>query len=669
MGQTITLGGDRLGSGKKLKQELHNYFRSTHNLGCDWASSMAAGVLYPFMVIPAMRGDSFTIDLEAASRTIPTHGPLFGSFKMQLDVFQCPFRLYQAILHNNPTAIGLKMSQVKLPKIQVQTAAKKGKRGGFSTSCLQKYLGMSGIGRGTGTMETINRQYLAIPTLAYYDIFKNYYANKQEDNAYVITPNFEDQGITEVFESNDTTNKKSTMPFRLQIPIASQSEYTKPSFTIIAKNRDLNIGKFQINCSVILTLKNGAQISTDLSEANGISVNSTSEEPNKVFVIVNQQKLMTDYGQTAEQIEFKYIDQDKLYNIHLEPFPLKNIDDMRMDILSMHDLGRSFVIDKNTPLPYGANTKVNANGQTYNEYPLNGLLVKTYQSDIFNNWINTEWISGENGIAEITKIAVNDGAFTIDALNLAEKLYNMLNRVAISGGTYEEWQDAVYTQSPRRHIESPVYLGGMSNEVVFEEIVQTASTDTENGELGTLGGRGILVKRKGGNVDVKVDEASFIIGIVSLTPRIYQTQSNKWYNTELDSMDDLHKPSLDGIGFQNLIGEQMAWFDTQLHSNAQHPITRHTIGKVPAWINYMTDYDEAYGDFAEPEGKGFMVLARNYEEDETNGGIADATTYIDPSKYNYAFAYTELQAQNFWVQIRKKIKARRLMSAKQIPNI
>ena len=30
-----------------------------------------------------------------------------------------------------------------------------------------------------------------------------------------------------------------------------------------------------------------------------------------------------------------------------------------------------------------------------------GLLLKTYQSDIFNNWIKTEWISGENGISAI----------------------------------------------------------------------------------------------------------------------------------------------------------------------------------------------------------------------------------------------------------------------------
>ena len=32
----------------------------------------------------------------------------------------------------------------------------------------------------------------------------------------------------------------------------------------------------------------------------------------------------------------------------------------------------------------------------------------------------------------------------------------------------------------------------------------------------------------------------------------------------LKTIDDLHKPALDGIGFQELITEQMAWWDTNI---------------------------------------------------------------------------------------------------------
>lgn len=68
----VTLGGDRLGSGNKQKIALNNYERSTHNLTQKFTSSMQCGTLYPFLVIPAMRGDKFDINLEADARTIPT---------------------------------------------------------------------------------------------------------------------------------------------------------------------------------------------------------------------------------------------------------------------------------------------------------------------------------------------------------------------------------------------------------------------------------------------------------------------------------------------------------------------------------------------------------------------------------------------------------------------
>ena len=74
-----------------------------------------------------------------------------------------------------------------------------------------------------------------------------------------------------------------------------------------------------------------------------------------------------------------------------------------------------------------------------------GLAIKTHQSDIFNNWINTEWIDGDNGINAITAVDTSSGSFTIDQLNLSKKVYEMLNRIAISGGSYRDWIETVYT--------------------------------------------------------------------------------------------------------------------------------------------------------------------------------------------------------------------------------
>jgi hypothetical protein len=245
----------------------------------------------------------------------------------------------------------------------------------------------------------------------------------------------------------------------------------------------------------------------------------------------------------------------------------------------------------------------------------------------------------------------------------------MLNRIAISGGSYDDWLDAVYTHERSKSVENPIYHGSLIKELAFEEVVSTTDVlDVENGTdqpMGTLAGRGRLTgKNKGGRVKIKVSEPSYILGIVSITPRIDYSQGNKW-DVNLKTMNDLHKPALDSIGFQDLLTDQMAWFDT-VCDNAGN-VTYGTAGKQPAWINYMTNVNQCRGNFAVKGNEMFMTLNRRYEQAST--GIEDLTTYVDPSKYNQIFAQSSLDSQNFWVQISNRITARRKMSAKVIPNL
>lgn len=685
----VTIGGDRLGAGKKMKQRLNNYYRSTHDLSQTFASSAGPGMLIPFLVLPALRGDKFKIDLSAGLRTIPTKGPLFGSFKFQLDVFKCPIRLYQAILHNNPTDVGLKMSQIKLPKMRLYRGAEN-----VETPCdcasnsLIKYLGLSSVGHFEPILgadpDEFYRDFNAVPLLAYYDIFKNYYANLQEENAYTTKATKIEIGNARVIDYGfDNLETEKTLETDTYITYNANPIETAAACEIfIVTLEDIENNIPSINDSVVYDDGEGHTITKFLSTFNeGIEIISTTREGLHLYqTAIKIPSTITDQGDTFTLNKITLYKQVKLYgdSIELQPFKIKNIDDMRYDILSFHRFGQSFLIDGwadastypikiELPEPY-----ISAVGTqfrpAYKEH-LAGLVVKTYQNDIFNNWINTEWLDGENGIAAITAIAVTDGKINVDALNFSEKLYNLLNRVALAGPTYEDWLDATYEQTPKRHLETPMWCGGMSNEIVFDEIVQTAPT--EGDPLGSLGGRGKLISptgKKDGKMTIKIDEPCFIIGIMSITPRIYQTQGNEFYMTELDSIDDLHKPGLDQIGFQNLLDERMLGSCASISGGSQ-PAVRHIVGKLPAWMEYMTAVDKAYGDFAEPDGKGYMILQRQYEYDNESGTIKDATTYIDPIKYNYAFAYTERDSQNFWVQIHSKIIARRLMSAKQIPNI
>ena len=88
-------------------------------------------------------------------------------------------------------------------------------------------------------------------------------------------------------------------------------------------------------------------------------------------------------------------------------------------------------------------------------------------------------------------------------------------------------------------------------------------------------------KHKGGKVVIKVDEPSYIMGIVSLTPRIDYSQGNEW-DVHLNTMNDLHKPALDQIGFQDLVTEKMASWER--HSDSSGNVTLYSAGKQPACL-------------------------------------------------------------------------------------
>lgn len=675
MGIQKTLGGNRLGSGNRMKQEMHDFYRSNKNLSKTWGSTMAAGVLYPCYVNIALKGDTFDIDANAFVRTIPTIGPLYGSFKLQVDFFQVPIRLYQAILHNNTTDISRKMNQVFLPKIELPAVVEKGEvTNGFKTqineSSLMRYLRQSGVLTPLnendihGGKVELYREVLAVPLLSYYDIFKNYYSNKQEENAYVITPNIVAKrnsilsasawwGNSQFYLDDESTNDK--------YDFAGQEPGIITKIAINGQLHDFN------NVTISFGQYDMPGISNSLQKwlESGI-LTLTTFNPDLIICTINSSsfnKIIIEAPIVEEKNE-----------IALTPFPLSNIDDMRKYLLTQWDLGTKVVLSRNNQnyLPYSINSKIEKNGKPSITYPLVGLCVKTYQSDMFNNWLDSEWV---NEITETSAIDVSNGSFTLDMLNFKKKLYDHLNRLAISGGTYDDWQEATYGDKVWGKSEKPIYCGGMASEIEFDEVVSTAASGDD--VLGTIGGRGTLNGKRGGHITIKVGEASVIMGIVSITPRIMYNQGNAWFNTELDTMDDLHKPIFDRIGFQDLMVEQMAWWDAKVtsgqgnHENKimMHDIIRTSAGKQPAWLQYATDVDEVYGDFAKDyNGVNYMVLTRRYEQNN-KGMVSDVTTYIDPQKYNYAFAYQNLDAQNFWTFIRMKIHARRKMSNTQIPNV
>lgn len=678
-----TLGGDRLRSESKMEVYLPNFGRSSHNVGKIIRTSQACGTIVPYWCQIGLDGTTFYIDITTKVKTLPTTGPVFGSFKHQIDVFVIPIRLYIAALHNNALGVGLNMSKVLLPEFIVNTATASiyendTNRGQVNPSSLLSYLGIKGFGYSKTNAQV--RAFPAIFNLAYWDIFKNYYANKQEEKAYVIT------GVNHIWKKissgdgvawNKVWTENSSEAYKLS-PSSQAPSFLRLEFEEKVSPEVVNEIQFLTNdpekptqeINKLTKLGDAFIFERTDPEAMGLRKPDNPKRATNVYAYQVKKPIIVAYNlNIAGSNHLTMPDNQK---IKLTPFPLKNIDEERNKILAAPSTS-AYTIN-NATMPYGAaiqalalpsydrRKKYNSSSSWYSQA---GLAVKTYLSDRFNNWLNTEWIDGTTGgINAITAVDVSDGKLTMDALILQKKIFNMLNRVAITDGTYQAWREATYGIRSATLPESPIFCGGMQSEIAFDEIVSNSATEEE--PLGTLAGRGVATMYKSGRgLKIKCTEPSMIMALGSITPRIDYSQGNKWW-TRLQNMDDFHKPTLDAIGFQELIAEEAAAWTTEYAEN-RIP-SYQSLGKQPSWIEYTTDVNETYGEFAAGMPLAFMCLNRVYEENEDHT-IKNASTYIDPTIYNSIFAESRLSSQNFWVQVAFDVTARRVMSAKQIPNL
>ena len=227
MAITRTIGKNTLGDNNKMHIRLREYDMSSQNLSFVFRSTMGVGMLVPFMKIVCQKGDIFDIKLTNKTMTHPTLGPLFGSFKLQHFIFTAGFRLYNSWLHNNRTGIGMKMSDIKFPTIYRGNGLDTNNEMKYDPSSLYSYLGWKGVKQAKTSLTAMKQ---AVPWLIYLDIFKNYLANTQEENFYMIA------GGTEASVSFSQTGEKT---FTVQIGQDANQVWSKPmGITTMLKAED-----------------------------------------------------------------------------------------------------------------------------------------------------------------------------------------------------------------------------------------------------------------------------------------------------------------------------------------------------------------------------------------------------------------------------------------------
>ena len=109
----------------------------------------------------------------------------------------------------------------------------------------------------------------------------------------------------------------------------------------------------------------------------------------------------------------------------------------------------------------------------------------------------------------------------------------------------------------------------MTQYIEFDEVISKSATETAYGtqplgDIAAIGRGGKPLNN--GHIHYQCEEPGYIMGLMAITPMIDYSQGND-FDLNLQTIDDLHKPALDGIGYQDLIQEQMVG-ETSVYQNS-----------------------------------------------------------------------------------------------------
>lgn len=145
-------------------------------------------------------------------------------------------------------------------------------------------------------------------------------------------------------------------------------------------------------------------------------------------------------------------------------------------------------------------------------------------------------------------------AVTQSQLNALKVLTLMRQRAALTDGSYNELFKAQYNTSPDLHVGKPLYIGGLKQPIVFNEVVQQ-SESSSGSALGTTGSRAVSA---GNGYIGKYHSKDFgyIMSVLMVVPDVYYTQGldKLWSRV---NHDDFHMPLMDELSPLPILNKEL----------------------------------------------------------------------------------------------------------------
>lgn len=304
--------------------------------------------------------------------------------------------------------------------------------------------------------------------------------------------------------------------------------------------------------------------------------------------------------------------------------------------------------------------------------PLGGMLVGTYLPDRMSVILNEMFYS--KNVTSVQVSTVGD-KFQLDQLVTAKKLWNSRTKDAMSSGTFRDWIRMHFGVTPKIMDDMPTFLGASISDIPFEDIRATTSAkvgDTDQ-YLGDKAASGLGYSRSRRH-SVIADRPGYIMTIAQIVPQVDYYQNLERF-VSYRKLSDEFRPEFNGIGLQDVLvsdinadytGNTAVYDDI---ADIEDPRTI-SVGKQPAWIEYMTEVNRVRGTFCTSESS--WVLARNMRANpaDVSSSPVDNTTissYILPEDWNQPFAVRDAAAQNFYLQVYIRSKVRTTVLKRLLP--
>lgn len=235
---------------------------------------------------------------------------------------------------------------------------------------------------------------------------------------------------------------------------------------------------------------------------------------------------------------------------------------------------------------------------------------------------------------------------TINQLRSAVALQKFLELIARTGKRYNELIYAHFSVDVGDHrINRPEYIGGIKNNVVISEVLQTSAT-SDTDALGEYAGHGTAFV-DGERIDHYCPEHGYIIGILSVIPKTAYFQGINKKFQRLTYLD-YYWSHFAHIGEQAVLSKELYYDPADGDDNND------TFGYIPRYSEYKYNPSEVHGDMR--NNLLDFHLARKFEN---RPQLNEEFIYCYPADTDRIFAVQEVGTDSLYAHIYFDVKAYR----------